>query len=231
MDEKKSITYAALLLILTFAVAISLLMIPKAGVPKGTDKGLFRQTEKSLISNADSVMHVFTVNDTTELKSLRRKSIELSDSAILSSTFRMLSAKLLATVTSPQQDGVGISAPQVGINRRVVAVMRYDKPGKPFEIYANPYIDTLIGPIERGLEGCLSVPGMQGMVSRYSTIVLSYKDLKTLQTRKDTVSGYSAIIFQHECDHLEGILYTDKADTMFVDEKWKAELNKNKHTK
>lgn len=231
MDEKKSISYAALLLTLTFAIAVCLLLIPKAEAQKGVDKGSFTETEKALIANADSVMNVFTVNDTTELKSLRAKSTELSDSAILSSTFRTLAAKLIATVTSPEQNGVGISAPQVGINRRVVAVMRFDKPGKPFEIYANPSIDTLIGPIERGPEGCLSVPGMRGMVSRYSTIVLSYKDLKTLQPRKDTVSGYSAIIFQHECDHLEGILYTDKADTVFVDKIWQAEINKNKQTK
>jgi peptide deformylase len=231
MDEKKSILYATLLLILTFAIAICLLLIPKAEAPKGLDQGSFTQAEKTLIANADSVMHVFTVNDSTELKSLRSKSTDLSDSAILSSTFRTLSAKLIATVTSPEQNGVGISAPQVGINRKVIAVMRYDKPGKPFEIYVNPSIDTLIEPIVRGPEGCLSVPGMRGMVSRYNSIVLSYKDLKTLQPRKDTVSGYSAIIFQHECDHLEGILYTDKADTVFVDKIWQAEINKNKHTK
>jgi peptide deformylase len=139
MDEKKSILYATLLLILTFAVAICLLMIPKAEAQKGVDKGSFTETEKALIANADSVMNVFTVNDTTELKSLRAKSTELSDSAILSSTFRTLAAKLIATVTSPAQNGVGISAPQVGINRRVVAVMRYRQAGKAFRNLCKPF--------------------------------------------------------------------------------------------
>ena len=66
------------------------------------------------------------------------------------------------------------------------------------------------GDIVTGQEGCLSVPGKKGAVPRYSKVVVSYKDPLTLKTVRETVEGFTAVIFQHETDHLEGVLYTDK---------------------
>ena len=124
--------------------------------------------------------------------------------------------KMVRTVTDPSQDGVGIAGPQVGISRRIVAVQRFDKEDEPFEVYANVRIDSLYGPMAYGQEGCLSVPGMRGTVPRWTSAIISYTDPATLLTVHDTVSGFTAVIFQHETDHLDGILYTDKADSLFV---------------
>ena len=56
------------------------------------------------------------------------------------------------------------------------------------------------------------LPDMMGKVLRYPDIIVSYTDIGTMQTVRDTVSGFTAVIFQHETDHLDGILYTDKAE-------------------
>ena len=115
---------------------------------------------------------------------------------------------------------MGIAAPQVGLRRRVVAVQRLDKPGEPFEVYPNIRILAHLGDTVRGPEGCLSIPGMRGIVPRSEGVVVSWTDPQTLQAVTDTVHGFTAIIFQHEIDHLDGILYTDRADTVFVNQAW-----------
>ncbi len=130
--------------------------------------------------------------------------------------------KVFSEITDPSQDGVGIAAPQIGINRRLILVMRYDKPGEPIEPYLNIQIDSLLGEKVPGPEGCLSLPPYRGIVRRYPRVQISYvKPDGTPVTEK--VEGYSAIIFQHECDHLDGILYTDRADTVMVNENWAEE--------
>ena len=66
------------------------------------------------------------------------------------------------------------------------------------------------GTMEPGPEGCLSVPGRRGEVLRYRDIDISYISPETLQTVTERVEGFTAVIFQHECDHLDGVLYIDK---------------------
>ena len=159
-------------------------------------------------------MRVLSIFNPDDSLILRTPSEMLDDKAIKSEEYRLLAEKMLTTVQSPEQDGVGIAAPQVGINRRIVAVWRGDKEGGPFEVYPNVRIDSLFGEVRPGREGCLSVPGWRGIVPRYSSVIVSFTDPATLQTVRDTVHGYSAIIFQHECDHLDGIIYTDRADSL-----------------
>ena len=130
---------------------------------------------------------------------------------------------MLATVRAPQHDGVGIAGPQVGIGKRIIWLQRLDKEGGPFECYLNIRIDSLFGSIGKGPEGCLSVPPMRGLVPRYTDVIVSYVHPETLKPQKDTVHGYTAVIFQHECDHLEGRLYIDRADTVYVSTAWEAE--------
>ncbi len=154
---------------------------------------------------------------------LRTPSSEVSAAQLKSGELKELAHQMLRTVTHPSQDGVGIAAPQVGINRRVVWVQRFDKPGEPFECYVNVGLDSLFGEITHGPEGCLSVPPMRGYVPRYSGVVVHYTDLETGAVCRERVEGYTAIIFQHECDHLDGILYIDRADTVFVSESWARE--------
>ncbi len=148
---------------------------------------------------------------------LRAMSRELGAEELASPELRTLLDKMLYTVQDPSQDGVGIAAPQVGISRRIICVQRFDKEGEPFECYANIRIDTLGGELRQGPEGCLSVPGLRGLVTRHSRIGISYADIPSGEPRSETVEGFTAVIFQHECDHLDGILYIDKADSVYTE--------------
>ena len=158
----------------------------------------FTKEERLIIRQSDSVMYV---------------TVWPEDSAILRT----------ATVRAPQHDGVGIAGPQVGIGKRIIWLQRLDKEGGPFECYLNVRIDSLFGTIGKGPEGCLSVPPMRGLVPRYTDAIVSYVHPETLEPKRDTVHGYTAVIFQHECDHLDGRLYIDRADTVYVSTAWEAE--------
>ena len=180
--------------------------------------------ERKLIQEADSVMYVTTLPLDSAV--LRTPSRDLRRKELRSKELETLKAKMLRTVTDPTQDGVGIAAPQVGLNRRVIWVQRMDKPGEPFECYVNVRLDSLFGEISRGPEGCLSVPPMRGIVPRYNGVIVSYLDPSTGKRCSEKVEGYTAIIFQHECDHLDGTLYIDKADSVFIDRAWEEERKK-----
>ncbi len=213
--DKLSILLALVIVVLTVSLMSLTSKIEKSQSEETpVDAGVFTEAENSLIMQSDSVMRVLLVTNQADSLVLRKKSVELNQSELALPAFKALAEKMLRTVQAPENDGVGIAAPQVGINRRVIVVCRVDKPGEPFEVYPNAKLDSLYGPITHGPEGCLSIPGLRGNVDRYSSVIVSYIDPVTLQQRKDTVSGYSAIIFQHECDHLDGILYTDKADSL-----------------
>ena len=176
--------------------------------------------ERTVIEQSDSVMYVCVMPEDSVI--LRAKSQDFGPKELSSAQLRTLIDKMYRTLTDPSQDGVGIAAPQIGINRRLILVMRYDKPGEPIEPYLNIQIDSLLGEKAPGPEGCLSVPPYRGIVRRYPRIQISYlKPDGTPVTEK--VEGYSAVIFQHECDHLDGILYIDRADTVTVNEAWAAE--------
>lgn len=176
--------------------------------------------ELTVIDRSDSVMYVAVMPADSTI--LRASSTDLGPKELASAQLQTLLAKMYRTLTDPSQDGVGIAAPQVGINRRIVMVMRYDKPGKPIESYLNIQIDSLLGVPVPGPEGCLSVPPYRGVVKRAPKVQISYLQADGTPVTEQ-VEGYSAIIFQHECDHLDGILYTDRADTVFVNEAWAAE--------
>ena len=222
----------------------------------------FSEPETELIHGADSIMRVLTVDDSLDNAVLRAPSRDFSAEALLSPEFERLSGLMVATVTHPSQDGVGIAGPQVGLNRRVVAVQRFDKEGEPFEVYPNIRIVWASDSLAYGPEGCLSVPYRRGKVQRSQEIVVEYADIRALAAEKadgdllakesegcggeaggetggverstvpykrtkynaarsgaknatvpmvrDTVRGFTAVIFQHEVDHLDGILYIDR---------------------
>jgi peptide deformylase len=188
----------------------------------------FNEAELELIHGSDSIMRVLTIDDLGDLSVLRAESSDLSDSALMSDEFARLSELMVATVTHPSQDGVGIAGPQVGLNRRVIAVQRFDKEGEPFEVYPNVRIVWTSDSLATGPEGCLSVPDRRGDVLRSQEIVIEYADIagveqsrqeirlkpnrctKPVPMVRDTVSGFTAVIFQHEIDHLNGVLYIDR---------------------
>lgn len=172
------------------------------------------ENELSLISSRAETMRVLTVADSADSLVLRSPSVFLTQDDIRSKEYALLASKMVATVTSPEQDGVGIAGPQVGILRRVVAVQRFDKDGKPFEVYPNICIRALYGETEEGPEGCLSVPGLRGLVPRYRDIEISYTSPATALDTTERVTGFTAVIFQHEIDHLVGTIYTDRATSV-----------------
>ena len=109
-------------------------------------------------------------------------------------------------------NGVGLAAPQIGVALRVVIFgveqnPRYpDAEVVPQTVLINPVITHLDDKMNDDWEGCLSVPGMRGLVPRYSHIrYQGYDEYGALIDR--TVSGFHARVVQHECDHLDGILY------------------------
>lgn len=189
----------------------------------------FTRWERTIINESADVMYVTVLPQDSAV--LRTPSVDFTLRELHSKELKTLMAKMLSTVTDPSQDGVGIAAPQVGINKRLVWVQRLDKEGEPFECYLNIRIDSLIGEKNPGPEGCLSVPGMRGIVPRYESAVISYVNPETFEQQKETINGFTAVIFQHECDHLDGILYIDKADSVFRDEKWTEELRQFSYEK
>lgn len=186
----------------------------------------FSEKELALIESTDSIMRVLTVEDSLDNAVLRAPSKDFSIEALRSETFAELERLMVATVTHPSQDGVGIAGPQVGLNRRVVAVQRFDKGAAgtdgemeyPFEVYPNIRIIWASDSLSAGQEGCLSVPGRRGDVLRSQEIVVEYADMTSIRDTscedipmiRDTVRGFTAVIFQHEIDHLEGVLYIDR---------------------
>jgi len=108
--------------------------------------------------------------------------------------------------------GVGLAAPQIGVGLQVVifgfvSSARYpDADTVPETILINPLITPLDDETEDGWEGCLSVPGLRGLVPRYRRIRYQGCD-ENGQAIDRTVSGFHARVVQHECDHLQGVLY------------------------
>lgn len=165
--------------------------------------------EKAIVRESGETMRVLTVNDLNDSLVLRKECADIDLRDLKGEDYLTLARKMVATVSSPEQDGVGIAGPQVGISRRIVAVQRFDKAGEPFEVYPNIRITALRGEKQIGHEGCLSIPGKRGEVARYRDIDIRYTSVKTLADTTETITGFTAVIFQHECDHLDGILYTD----------------------
>ncbi|HSI44630.1 MAG TPA: peptide deformylase [Methylophilus sp.] len=114
--------------------------------------------------------------------------------------------------TMSEMNGAGIAAPQIGVSLQVVIfgvgkTPRYpDAEEVPFTILINPELTPVDHEEEDGWEGCLSVPGMRGLVPRYQA--LHYRGFDPQGNVIDrTASGFHARVVQHECDHLFGILY------------------------
>jgi len=119
-----------------------------------------------------------------------------------------LLARMMATLLEEQ--GVGIAAPQVGINRRAIWVKRVDlEPEQPFRSYLNiELVDSSEEQLE-AWEGCLSIPAGFGKVWRAASVTVSF-DREDGTRAQETIAGFAARIFQHEIDHLDGMLFIDR---------------------
>ncbi|KZC37305.1 MULTISPECIES: peptide deformylase [Rhodanobacter] len=117
--------------------------------------------------------------------------------------------------TMQAADGVGLAAPQIGVDLQLVIFgfehsERYpDAPEVPRTILLNPVITPLSQDMEEGWEGCLSVPGLRGAVNRWTLIRYEGIDPKGARIER-TAEGFHARVVQHECDHLIGRLYPSR---------------------
>ena len=118
--------------------------------------------------------------------------------------------------TMHEYGGIGLAAPQIGISQRLV-VFGLEEPERaetetiPPTVLINPVITPLDDQMEDGWEGCLSVPGMRGLVPRYTRIRYTGIDAQGVPIERE-VEGYHARVVQHECDHLDGILYPQRME-------------------
>jgi len=177
----------------------------------------FTEKEKAIISSGDvnSKLHVYLTTDDKELAVLKASSQDIKIDDPLLET---LEKRMLATVQSPEHAGVGIAAPQVGINKNLIWVQRFDKDGEPFEFFINPKIIWRSKLTRLGTEGCLSIPERREDVERSYAIRLQYWDKKG-NIIEENIEGFTAVIFQHEVDHLYGILYPDRLAEQETEEK------------
>lgn len=136
--------------------------------------------------------------------SLRERSVEIAVEDITTPEFQAYLDKLVRTMFVA--DGVGIASPQVGRNIRAIVVNTGAHP----ECYMNPVITKSSETMVESEEGCLSVPKQYGLVSRHKKITVEAINRHGKRVVLD-LKGFPAIVFQHEINHLDGILFIDKA--------------------
>lgn len=144
---------------------------------------------------------------------LREVCLNVEENVIYSEKFQIFLDELVATMRA--SDGVGIAAPQVGVLQRVIVIEVNDNPRYLnrdfFEllIIINPEIKILPGPTVDSWEGCLSIPGIRGRLKRADRIELKGLDRNGKPYHR-ILTGFPAIVAQHELDHLNGILFIDR---------------------
>jgi peptide deformylase len=117
--------------------------------------------------------------------------------------------------TMRELSGAGLAAPQIGVGLRVVIFGMEHNPRYPevdpvpFTVLINPELTPLGDEVEEAWEGCLSVPGMRGLVPRYQRLRYTGVDAQGLPIDR-TVTGFHARVVQHEVDHLDGVLYPQR---------------------
>jgi len=121
--------------------------------------------------------------------------------------------------TMAAKNGAGLAAPQIGVSQRIVIFgvdhnPRYpDAEEVPFTVLVNPKLVMLTREVDEDWEGCLSVPGMRGVVPRYTKLRYTGFDIEGNPIER-VAEGFHARVVQHECDHLDGILYPQRMTDM-----------------
>jgi peptide deformylase len=144
---------------------------------------------------------------------LREVAAELDAEEIASPAFQDFVDSMIATMH--EYDGAGLAAPQVHVSKRVVVMElannpRYpDAPGVPLTVIVNPRIHFMTEDRIDVVEGCLSIPDLRGVVPRVAEIELEALDREGTPIRGH-FKGFPAAVVQHECDHLDGVLYVDR---------------------
>ncbi len=144
---------------------------------------------------------------------LRQRSAELPEALFGGAELEALIADLRDTMAA--RDGAGLAAPQIGVPWRVVIYgitsnPRYpEAPPIPETVLINPVLNPIGEATQLGWEGCLSVPGLRGQVRRHQRLHVAWRDPSGGHHQQE-VEGFHARVVQHECDHLDGLLFVDR---------------------
>lgn len=175
----------------------------------------FTAQEKEIIYNGDmdTPFEVLLITNQQDSLFLRQKALDV-DFTDDNEDLNYLIARMIKTMEVA--DGVGIAAPQIGISRNIFIFKRIDKPGNPTCVAINPKLEET--PNETVCfegDGCLSIPNTRGNSIRYPWVEVAYytPDGVLIKERLEGFSrstDFTGIIFQHEYDHLKGVLFIDK---------------------
>lgn len=157
------------------------------------------------------MLDIYTIKDKKQEAFLRTKSLPVSAEELKSTKFKNFLDDLLYTAQHSEDVGNvaagGIAAVQVGINKRVFYSLNYDT--NQWELFINPTVEPEGFLKTESEEGCLSIPNYTGNVSRYYKIKIRFQNLEG-QWITRRYNDINATSIQHEFDHLEGILFTDR---------------------
>ena len=147
---------------------------------------------------------------------LRETATPLTNAEIVSNETKLLVQDLLDTMEA--EDGIGIAAPQIGVSKQIALVgvpedsERYPESDEtPLYVVINPKIKVIDETPQGFWEGCLSVPGLRGFVERPRKVQVDFKNLKG-EDESLVLEDFNATVFQHELDHLFGVLYVDRIE-------------------
>ncbi len=164
-----------------------------------------------------SLLNVLKIGDPLAEKQLAMTAKPVTDFKI--NTLKIIVADMIETMRHYQ--GVGLAAPQIGVSQHIIVLevannTRYPEADNiPLDILINPEILEFSEQYEADWEGCLSIPERREQITRPSSICYKAFNLAQEQVIK-TVSGFHARIIQHEVDHLNGILYTQHLDGIYL---------------
>jgi peptide deformylase len=173
-----------------------------------SSQGIFSKDEQELILSGQlsEPMRILQINQPSDSLILRTQSVGFkvqADDMVLN----YLADRMLVTLQNSK--GVGIAAPQVGVLKRIIWVQRLDLENEPFEVYYNPEIKKYSDMKQDVREGCLSIPDYRGTTQdRAYAVFIEYDDRKG-RHKCEMVEAFTAAIFQHEIDHLNGIMFID----------------------
>jgi peptide deformylase len=208
----KSVLKASLSIIILMLLPFIFMIILFSNKKTNINENNFSTEQINLINSGKenekmNILNWFEYKDSLLLSKSSSKIIFLKDKNL-----DLLINRLYVTVTDTINEAVGIAAPQVGILKKIIWVKRHDKFNSPFEVYINPEITKSSDTLIKRNDACLSLPDIEGYSFRYKWIEVSYIN-KNGDKKKETITDVlTAHIFQHEIDHLNGIIWKNRQE-------------------
>lgn len=205
MNYRKTIFFLAILLVSCKASKLT---------TTATTKVNFDSAQRQLISTGshEEPLRLYLLSNPQDSLLLRQKSTPVNILAT-DPDLDLFISRLYATVRDSMSLGVGIAAPQVGILKNIIWVQRFDKPEFPFEVYLNPVIKQYSTKKQPCMEGCLSIPDKRGETQNRAYAILLEYDKRDGSHHVEMIEDFTAVIFQHEIDHLNGIMFVDHLES------------------